>query len=39
MFFSKSKNAGSLAKEVENKVQHIEKQILSLKDELKFIQA
>jgi len=39
MFFSKSKNASSLAKEVENKVQQIEKQILSLKDELKFIQA
>lgn len=39
LFFSRSKNASSLAKEVEQKVQNIEKQIDQLKDELKLIQS
>ena len=37
LFFSRSKNADALVKEVESKVVYIEKQIISLNDELKLI--
>jgi hypothetical protein len=39
LFFSRSKNASTLAKEVESKVELMEKQIDSLKDELQLIQS
>ncbi len=39
MFFSRSKNASTLAKEVEGKVVQIEKQISHLKEELQLIQS
>ncbi|MBC7390971.1 MAG: DUF349 domain-containing protein [Opitutaceae bacterium] len=39
LFFSRSKNASSLAKDVENKVESLNKQILALEEELKLIKS
>ncbi len=39
LFFSRSKNASSLAKDVESKVEGINKQILALEEELKLIKS